>query len=100
LSIFFISNELYDLHLIDLEECEVILYILVCIPLFILGIILCFMENRGNNNTYDSDLLATDLSQYIGRRFRDVGYTFQHGTVLSYNNVTLMYIRNYGTNLT
>jgi hypothetical protein len=91
---------IHNLQLVDLGLCEVILYILVCIPLFILAFLICLMniENE-QNKVCDTDRLAVALRPYIGSRCIDVGFHFRLNPPLSYNNVTLVYIRNYGNNI-
>jgi hypothetical protein len=78
-----------------------IIYNLACIPLLISPLLLSFMQDSGHNRNrpYDTDRLALALRQHMGRRCIDVGYSFQLSGVLSYDNVTLIYIRNYGTNI-
>jgi hypothetical protein len=88
-----------DLYLI---QDDLVIYILVCIPLLISTLLLSFMEDPGHNRNrpYDTDRLALALRQHMGRRCIDAGYRFQLSGVLSYDNVTLIYIRNHGTNIT
>ena len=85
-----------------MEYSEVILYILVCIPIVILVSLLCFMNDTQNKQTkpVDTDRLAVDMSQHKGKRCIDAGYKFWCTPPITYDNVTLIYIRNYGSNVT
>jgi hypothetical protein len=86
----------------DLIQEDMVIYILACIPLLISPLLLSFMQDPGpnRNRPYDTDRLALALRQHMGRRCIDAGYRFQLSGVLSYDNVTLIYIRNHGTNIT
>jgi len=90
-----------NLQWIDVDLSQVIIYILVCMPLLFVGFFIYFMNDTGNQQgkVYDSDRLALALTPYIGSRCIDVGYTFKISRALSQNNITLIYIRNYGNNI-
>ena len=51
------------------------------------------------NKMYDTDRLSAALQQHMGRRCIDVGYQFNLWGKPSYDNITLIYIRNYGNNI-
>ena len=85
-----------------MDLSHVIIYILVCMPLLFVGLLICFMNDIGNQQSrvYDTDRLAIALSAHLGMRCIDAGYTFKVSRSLTENNNTLIYIRNYGNNIT
>jgi len=85
----------------DLDFSNLIIYILVCIPLLFVGLLICFMNETGNQQgkVYDTDHLAIALGSHIGSRCIEAGYTFKISSSLSQDNITLIYICNYGNNI-
>ena len=58
------------------------------------------MDSTAQDKPIDTDRLATALTQSMGSKLLDAGYTFRRGRPLSYDNVTLIYVRNHGNNIT
>jgi len=91
---------IYNFQCFDLDLSNVITYILVCMPLLFVGLLICFMLGNQQGKVYDTDRVAIALRPHIGSRCINVGYTFLISSSLSQNNITLIYIRNYGNNIT
>ena len=90
---------IYNFQCFDLDLSNVITYILVCMPLLFVGLLICFMLGNQQGKVYDTDRVAIALRPHIGSRCINVGYTFLISSSLSQNNITLIYIRNYGNNI-
>jgi hypothetical protein len=71
-------------------------------PLFFVALFICYMNDTGNqqDRACDTDRLALALSAHIGERCIDAGYTFRISRALTEDNITLIYVRNYGNNIT